>query len=226
MIEADSSEFVYSAHTTSKAHTVVALLPGTAYKVCISCRALVSRDFAPPSHSRKKVASDERIVELYLPGTTILEHVTTLPVNFEFGCFFDDRLLASSWQLFYGTVVPSSGAFEQESTLSSLEERVRQQIVGSSAQPALAFTGISALELYAPRGLGCGSFIDINLQRSRHSIYEFQIACLQLRPTPAECQSVVSASSHYLPSCMRWTVILACGIHVSLTLGLYGFAKC
>jgi hypothetical protein len=156
--------------TTKKSWTFVGLDPSGTYGVAVTCRSMLLTFEGLPS---------EKICEFFLPDSTLMESVTLKGQHTELAYWFDGQpssyfspLTGKPFKLFLGTVQPLDGSFLQETKLGVVEMGVKYGQKGSPEEPGLAFTGISALELFAPYGLGVGTYCDFEVCEGRKSIYE------------------------------------------------------
>lgn len=163
--------------TEEKSWTFIGLEPGKHYGAAVTARTELLTNEGQPS---------ERMAEFLIPKTTMMAETTLKPYDTELAYWFDGQktsyFASRPFKLYLGTVQPDDGTFLRETKVSLLESLVRGGLRGSSASPGLAYTGVSALENYAPYGLGSGVYVDFEVAEGHKSIYELELKIFQMRP--------------------------------------------
>ena len=163
--------------TEEKSWTFIGLEPGKRYGAAVTARTELWTNEGQPS---------ERMAEFLIPKTTMMTETTLKPYDTELAYWFDGQktsyFASRPFKLYLGTVQPDDGTFSRETKVSLLEALVRGGLRGSSASPGLAYTGVTALENYAPYGLGSGVYVDFEVAEGHKSIYELELKIFQMRP--------------------------------------------
>eukprot|EP00614_Pseudopedinella_elastica_P014418 CAMPEP_0172584050 /NCGR_PEP_ID=MMETSP1068-20121228/3621_1 /TAXON_ID=35684 /ORGANISM="Pseudopedinella elastica, Strain CCMP716" /LENGTH=1536 /DNA_ID=CAMNT_0013378085 /DNA_START=305 /DNA_END=4915 /DNA_ORIENTATION=+ len=170
--------------TEEQAWTFIGLDPGKTYGVAVTTRVLLTVNAELPS---------EAIVEFFIPESTMMVNVTTLPVQgFEGASWFDGQRNSTlpPFKIHLGTVLEADGSFHQESKLGMMEMMVRFGQHGTEEMPSKALTGCSALQLFAPLGLGVGTHVDFEVARGHRSRYEVECWVYLFRPQSQDYEFV------------------------------------
>jgi len=163
--------------TKERSWTVMGLDPGCKFSASVTCRSVLLTLEGQPH---------ERMVEFFIPLTTLTARVTTKPQPCELAYWFDGQVnsyfSSRPFKRYLGTLQEEDGTYEQETHLGLLEMAVRFGLRGTSACPGLAHSGVCALELFSPYSLGAGCYVDFEVLEPHKSIYQVEVMVMQVRP--------------------------------------------